>query len=213
MNTIRFNVAWNIWRETAECGAFLLPSFLTRQHLGSIPLSAVVGIFVGCLAGFGIYTANRRMTNKFYLCIFTTLVVTFLASGLLVGCDHEFEEQFGESKIAWQVQNHFWDDSRLPMVLIQPFGYSSIRTVAQICLFWGWLLFCAALHFCKYCQTKRIEADILSGKLAYDDDSTFNPKTLDSQKTASQNLSIADDEDSADDKVVDDEEVDVELAK
>ena len=28
MRSIRFNVAWNIWREVAECGVFLLPSFL-----------------------------------------------------------------------------------------------------------------------------------------------------------------------------------------
>lgn len=27
---IRFNVAWNIWREVAECGVFLIPFFLGR---------------------------------------------------------------------------------------------------------------------------------------------------------------------------------------
>ena len=36
---IRFNVAWNIWREVAECGVFLIPFFLNGNDLEKIPLS------------------------------------------------------------------------------------------------------------------------------------------------------------------------------
>eukprot|EP00536_Pseudo-nitzschia_multiseries_P011004 jgi/Psemu1/289433/fgenesh1_pg.355_\ len=44
LRSIRFNVAWNIWREVAECGVFLIPSFLTGEGILAIPLSAVVGV-------------------------------------------------------------------------------------------------------------------------------------------------------------------------
>ncbi|GKY95762.1 hypothetical protein MPSEU_000537000 [Mayamaea pseudoterrestris] len=166
--TIRFNVAWNIWRETAECGIFLLPAFLTGQNLKQIPISAIIGIVVGCAAGFGIYMANRTMKNKLYLCIFTTLVVIFLSVGLIVGGCHEFEEVLGETPDVWQVKNAFWDDGRLPMVLLKPFGYSSPRTVLQICIFWLWLLLCAALHYFKYWQTAKINAGLASGELEHE---------------------------------------------
>jgi multidrug transporter EmrE-like cation transporter len=37
LKSIRFNVAWNIWREVAECGIFLIPSFLSGEGLTAIP--------------------------------------------------------------------------------------------------------------------------------------------------------------------------------
>ncbi|GKY97906.1 hypothetical protein MPSEU_000748600 [Mayamaea pseudoterrestris] len=208
LTTIRFNVAWNIWRETAECGMFLLPSFLTGHHLGSIPLSAVIGIFVGCLAGFGIYMANQKMKNKFYLCILSTLVAVFLATGLLVGGAHEFEEVSEESRVVWEVRHKFWYDNRLPMVIIKPFGYTSERTLAEICLFWGWLAVCGALHYFKIRQTKKIDADLASGKLVYDE----TAKGADIEKSESQVLSSADDENDAIEKALDDDDIDEERA-
>ena len=45
--SIRFNVAWNIWREGFECGVFLIPFFLTGDEIASIPLSAILGCVVG----------------------------------------------------------------------------------------------------------------------------------------------------------------------
>ena len=47
IRSIRFNVAWNIWREGFECGVFLIPFFLTGEDIGAIPLSAVIGCVVG----------------------------------------------------------------------------------------------------------------------------------------------------------------------
>lgn len=165
VKSIRFNVSWNIWREVAECGIFLLPSFLSGQDVGAIPLSAVVGMIIGIVIGYVIYFANQRMQNKFHLALFTTLLLVFLGTGMFVGGCHEFEEVLGETPDVWEVRNDFWSSSQLPMVLLKPFGYSSSRTVLQICSFWLWLALSAALHYWKITQTKKINADLVAGKL------------------------------------------------
>ena len=163
--SIRFNVAWNIWREIAECGVFLLPSFLDGDHLESIPISAIIGIVVGLGVGFFIYWANLTFKNKLYLAIFTTLLLVFLATGLFVGGCHEFEEVWGETRKVWTIENDGWSHKELPMAIFKPFGYSSSRTVLQITCFWGWLAVSAALHGYKYQQTIKINREIAEGKL------------------------------------------------
>ena len=85
LRSIRFNVAWNIWREVAECGVFLLPFFLTGQGLKAIPLSAIVGTVVGLLCGLGIHYANRTLQRKEWLAIFTSTLLLFLSTGLFSG--------------------------------------------------------------------------------------------------------------------------------
>ena len=163
--SIRFNVAWNIWREIAECGVFLLPSFLNGDHLESIPISAAIGIVVGLAVGFFIYWANLALKNKLALAIFTTLLLIFLATGLFVGGCHEFEEVWGETKKVWTIEKEGWSHKELPMAIFKPFGYSSSRTVLQITTFWCWLGLCAALHLWKYLQTQKILRELAEGKL------------------------------------------------
>ena len=163
--SIRFNVAWNIWREIAECGVFLLPAFLSGDHLESIPISAVIGIAVGLAVGFFIYWANLTFKNKFSLALFTTLLLVFLATGLFVGGCHEFEEVWGMTRNVWTIEGDFWNHKELPMAILKPFGYSSSRSVLQITTFWGWLALNAALHYWKYRQTLQINKEIAEGKL------------------------------------------------
>jgi high-affinity iron transporter len=97
LKSIRFNVAWNIWREVAECGAFLLPFFLTGEGTKAIPLSGLIGIAVGGLMGLLIYYANRMLKNKVWLAAFMATLLLFLSVGLFVGGCHEFEEIYGET--------------------------------------------------------------------------------------------------------------------
>ena len=160
MKSIRFNVAWNVWREVAECGVFLLPSFLQGENISAIPLSAVVGIAVGLIVGFFIFWANRNLKNKLYLAIFVTLLLVFLSTGLFVGGCHEFEEVWGETRKVWSVNNDFWSHKQLPMAILKPFGYSSSRTVLQITTFWCWLFLSALLHGWKMWQTKKINREL-----------------------------------------------------
>jgi high-affinity iron transporter len=160
MNAVRFNVAWNIWREVAECGVFLLPFFLNKEGLGAIPLSALIGIVVGLSVGFFVYWANRQMKQKIYVAIFVTLVLVFLSAGLFVGGCHEFEEVFGETKDVWKIHGNFWNHKKLPMAIFKPFGYSSSRTVLQITSFWCFLALAAGLHGWKMMQTKKINESI-----------------------------------------------------
>ena len=160
LKAIRFNIAWNVWREVAECGVFLLPSLLSGDNLKAIPLSAFSGILVGLVLGITIYIGNQRLANKFYLATFMTLLLVFLSTGLFVGGLHEFEEVWGETNEVWSIEGAFWSSKKLPMAILKPFGYSSSRTVLQITSFWCWLAVAAMLHAFMIWRTKKIEQEL-----------------------------------------------------
>lgn len=160
LRSIRFNIAWNVWREVAECGVFLLPALLSGDNLKAIPLSAFSGILVGLVLGIAIYIGNQRLNNKFYLATFMTLLLVFLSTGLFVGGLHEFEETWGETKQVWKIEGNFWNHKKLPMAILKPFGYSSSRTVLQITSFWCWLALAAILHGFMIWRTKKIEQEL-----------------------------------------------------
>lgn len=157
-NEIRFNVAWNIWREVAECGVFLIPFFLDDKPLSAIPLSALLGIAVALVLGIAIYFANHKMQNKFWLAFFMSAVTLFLAVGLFTGGCHEFEEVWGETPVVWKIEDDGWSHKKFPMVILKPFGYSSKRTVLQICCFWSSLAIGLGYHYLKYRATQQAKA-------------------------------------------------------
>jgi high-affinity iron transporter len=99
MKSIRFNVAWNIWREVAECGVFLIPFFLGEGAI-AIPLSAVIGIILGLAIGLALYWGNRKLNNKKWLAFFMAAVLGMLSVGLFTGGCHEFEEVWGETPVS-----------------------------------------------------------------------------------------------------------------
>lgn len=103
LKSIRFNVAWNIWREVAECGAFLLPFFLSGENAKSIPLSGLIGIAVGAAFGALIYFANQQLKSKSFLAFFIATLLLFLSVGLFVGGVHEFEEIYGETPDVYNI--------------------------------------------------------------------------------------------------------------
>jgi high-affinity iron transporter len=143
-------VAWNIWREVIECGIFLLPSLLRGEGIKAIPLSAVAGSAVGLVCGLGIYFANKKLTSKHRLAVFTTLLLLFLSTGLFSGGCHNIEKATTQTAQVWSIQGDFWSVNRLPMTILKPFGYSDTRTVLQIVCFWTWLAFGVAMHGFKY---------------------------------------------------------------
>jgi high-affinity iron transporter len=185
LQSVRFNIAWNVWREVAECGIFLLPSFLSGDNLSAIPVSAITGILIGIGLGLFIYWGNRRFQNKFYLACCMTLLLVFLSTGLLVGGVHEFEEVWGETKIIWEVRNDFWDSSRLPMAILKPFGYTSERSLLQICVFWSWLAVAGALHYFMIWRTKRINLELAAAEAIEEGD-----KNLALEDTADRNSPV-----------------------
>jgi high-affinity iron transporter len=156
LGEIRFNVAWNIWREVAECGVFLIPFFL-GTGAKAIPLSALVGIAVALVLGLGMYVANHRMKSKGRLAFFMSGLTLFLAIGLFVGGCHEFEEVWGETKKVWTIDNPNMSHKEFPMVIFKPFGYSSSRTVLQITTFWCFLALGLGYHYLKYRATKDMQ--------------------------------------------------------
>ena len=157
-NEIRFNVAWNIWREVAECGVFLIPFFLSGENLQAIPLSALIGSFVGLAMGVAIYVAKKRLKNKIGLAIFAVLLLLFLSAGLFSGGCHKLEKELGTTKQVWQVHSDFWSIDRLPMTLLKPFGWNDSRTVLEIVCYWSWLVLGALLHFRKYRLSPKVSA-------------------------------------------------------
>lgn len=50
----------------------------------------------------------------------------------------------------------FFNEKKLPMALVKPFGYSAKRSTLQIGCFWSWLVFGCVLHFWKWLSTKKI---------------------------------------------------------
>jgi len=150
LRSIRFNVAWNIWREVAECGVFLIPFFLTGEGMIAIPLSAVVGFLVGGIICVLIYYVNRYFRSTKALTIFTVALFLILSTGLFTGGCHNFEGVFGKTSTVYEIDGKFWSIDRLPMTIFKPFGYSNKRTVLQICCFWIWLVFSLILHYFKY---------------------------------------------------------------
>lgn len=153
LQEIRFNVSWNIWREIAECGVFLIPYFLGGKPV-LIPLSALLGIAIAIVVGGLIYYANQRLTNKVWLAMFMSLVTGFLSIGLFVGGCHEFEEVWGETPKVWKIPSDAMSHKKLPMVILKPFGYSSSRTILQMACFWSWTILFFTLHGLKYRSSK-----------------------------------------------------------
>jgi high-affinity iron transporter len=156
LRSIRLNVAWNIWREVFEIGAFLLPSFLAHDDLQKLPLSALVGAVVGLFCGIGVYVANQRLINRSHLCLFVVLLVVVLSGGLFTGGLHKFEIVLGSTEVVWTATDKLWDDNRLPMTILKPFGYSDSRTLLEILSYWTWLTMSAALHGRKFAVSPRV---------------------------------------------------------
>ena len=157
LRSIRFNVAWNIWREVAECGVFLIPFFLSGEGLKAIPLSAVIGSAVGLLIGVAIYIANHRLKDKVGLAIFAVLLLLFLSAGLFTNGCHKLESELGMTKQVWIIEDDFWSVNRLPMTILKPFGWNDSRTVLEIVCFWSSLFLGAVFHYRKYRLSPKIE--------------------------------------------------------
>lgn len=164
--SIRFNVAWNIWREVAECGVFLIPIFLSGDQARAIPLSAVAGALIGLALGVGIYYANNHFKERKALTVFVVLLLVIFSAGLFVGGVHGIESELGSTTQVWKIQGEFWNAEQLPMTLLTPFGYDDSRTVLEICCYWGWMSLAAALHYRKYKISPKLEPD----KAAQEDD-------------------------------------------
>jgi len=158
LRSIKFNIAWNIWREVAECGAFLIPFFL-GEKVKSIPVSGIVGIVVGVASGVGIFWAANNMQSKNKLAFFLAAVTGQLSVGLFTGGCHEFEIVWGMTPEVWRLDAPFWDYKKLPLTLIKPFGYSHVRTVLQICCFWGWMFLTLGIHYKKWSDSQKFLAE------------------------------------------------------
>jgi high-affinity iron transporter len=163
--SIRFNVAWNLWREAAEVGVFLIP-YMLGDSARSIPISAIVGSVIGILGGIGTYYASRKMSDTWWLAFFLANLTGWLSIGLFTGGCHEFEEVWGETPYIWILAGNFWSHNRFPMVMIKPFGYSHKRTVLQFCTFWSWIFLTIGYHYYKFNQSEKIKREREERKLA-----------------------------------------------
>jgi high-affinity iron transporter len=202
LRSIRFNVSWNIWREVAECGVFLIPFFLTGEGIVAIPLSAVVGTVVGSAICLLIYYANKHFKSRVGLTIFTVSIFLLLSTGLFSGGCHKFEMVYGYTTVVWTLEGDFWSVDRLPMTIFKPFGYSDTRTVLQMVTFWAWLFFGLLLHYLKYKRCRKPPVDVAAEvatkatqSLADTSESKFCPASSsieDATRELTENASIGD---------------------
>lgn len=152
-----FNVAWNLWREMAEVGVFLLPFFF-NGHGDQVPISALVGILIAGVLGGLIFLANWKLANStVYLAFWMSAVTGLLATGLFTGGCHEFEEVWGETPHSYSwIQDcttksceDFWDHKKFPMVIFKVFGYYKSPTYLALVCWWVFGLTLCALHYIK----------------------------------------------------------------
>jgi len=160
LSTIRFNVAWNIWREMAECGIFLIPYIVSGNAI-QIPVSAIVGVAIGLALGYLIYLRSKTLGSKALMAFFCSFVTGLLSVGLFTGGCHEMEEAYGETKLVWKIEAPFWNHKKFPMVFFKPFGYSNTRTVLQICAFWLWTALVIVWHLFKIRETRLAKSMII----------------------------------------------------
>lgn len=162
LGEIRFNVAWNIWREVAECGVFLIPYFLAGS-LEEIPLSAIIGVAISLVLSLLMAYANRT-GSQYGVCVFMTLLTSMLSTGLFVGGCHEFEVALGETPQLWYINGDFWDKNKFPMTLFYPFAYTQKPTVLHIVTLIFWATLTIFLHFRKYRLSTKAAAQLASSE-------------------------------------------------
>jgi len=154
---ITFNVAWNLWREVAECGVFLIP-YMLGDSARSIPVSAIIGTVIGLVGGYFTYWATQNMSDLRGVAFFLANLTGWLSIGLFTGGCHEFEEVWGMTPYVWKIGGAFWSTKQFPMVMIKPFGYSHKRTVLQFVCFWFWFALTIGYHIYKFNQSEKIRA-------------------------------------------------------
>ena len=159
IRSMRFNIIWNIWREVAECGVFLLPYFFSGSAI-AIPVSFLAGCAIGIALGLIIYYANKRLEKKFWLCFSMSFIFGLFSVGLFVNGCNLMEKVFGSTPIIWEIKDPFWDMYKFPMTLLKPFGYSSTRTVLQCVAFWSWTLLMLLLHYRKYKKYHKVSSSL-----------------------------------------------------
>lgn len=162
--SLKFNIFWNLWREMAEIGVFLIP-FLVGGKIEEVPLSAIAGILIAAVLGFLLHIANSRMGKK-PLAIFMSVLTGWLAVGLFAGGCHEFEEVINETDVVYRWSGNFWNQKEFPMALFKPFGYSDHPTQLQIAAFWLFAFFLVLAHAIKYWRAK----DTVMTHIEMDDD-------------------------------------------
>ena len=161
--SIKFNVAWNLWREVAECGVFLIP-YMLGDSARSIPVSALIGTVVGLAGGYGTYWASANMSDPFNIAFFLVNLTGWLSVGLFMGGMHEFEEVWGMTPYIWKIGGRFWSHKEFPMVMFKPFGYTHKRTVLQFVTFWIWIGLSFGYHYFKWNQSQKILAERKANK-------------------------------------------------
>uniref|UniRef100_A0A7S1WI88 Uncharacterized protein n=1 Tax=Alexandrium catenella TaxID=2925 RepID=A0A7S1WI88_ALECA len=174
-----FNVAWNIWREIAEIGIFLIPFFLSRE-LEALPLSALAGIAVGIGLGGLIFLVLQVTRRRMALVVMMSVITGWLSCGLFTGGMHEFEEVLGETPDVFWMPGcksssadscSFWNHGKFPCALIKPFGYSHSPSVLQLACFWSFVAVALLMHGIMYHLAVRkavpaAEVPVAGGKAA-----------------------------------------------
>ena len=61
--------------------------------------------------------------------------------------------------VIYRIKGKFWDQTRFPMALFKPSGYSSKPTVLQTTAWWSWFALTCLLHGYKWFMTQKIRAN------------------------------------------------------
>lgn len=140
-------------REGLESVVFL-GGLGSEEALSGIPIAAVVGIITGLLVGYIMYKGGSRLALKLFL-LLATILLLFIAAGLLVKATHEFEEITGSEMVLWETEccnedkNEFWH------VMNGLFGWRHEATLGTTIAWFGYWLFAALVWLLFMLKDKR----------------------------------------------------------
>lgn len=138
---------WNVVRESCEAGVLTSITVLFASHTSATTAASVVVGIVAAVGGGGAIAFGVKHLNKIASALFATIMIMMLATGLVVGAAHEFEEAY-EVGSGEEPSDTVYEAEDNAAVILKAFGWCGIQkhlTVAALVVWVFTVVFlCAA---------------------------------------------------------------------
>jgi len=129
----------------------------------SLPIPAISGILAGVLVGYLLYRGGSQLAVKIFL-IGSTVLLFFIAAGMMVKAVHEFEEKNNTEVFVWQLNCCDPEAGNGWSVFNAVFGWRNEATVGTLCAWFLYWVFVVLVHFMfKLNDARKEKKDIRQG--------------------------------------------------
>jgi len=138
-DVMSFNLYWNIFREMAEAGCFVaIEGFVNPKAFNTLGYSVLVGL-AASVGTFAIMGISMNYGNNVGVGITCAIIVQMLATGLLTGSAHAFEEVAELSGA--EHSPYVWKDTdSTHKNVVRVFGFFGISSKFTVVQFLVWSL-------------------------------------------------------------------------